>query len=217
MAEEAAEEAARVALRAGGRALELGEALRAALAGGRLEIARARYALGAGRVGAFAAPRDRLRARLRVARAGTGDSGVGVDPWDLRALAAALPRGAEGGGARGSRPQPGGDSWRLEEATGEGGEGGEDPLVWFGAGACGGGSPHLARAQAHFREAAKVAVELAGLRSGLQRLPPGASARQARGMGGPDCVGGYADAGGGADADAGAGEGAEAGANGERR
>ena len=207
MAEEAAEEAARVALRAGGRALELGEALRAALVGGRLEIARARYALGAGRVGAFAAPRDRLRARLRVARAGAGDSGVGADPWDLRALAAALPRGAGGGGGGGgggSRPQPGGDSWRLEEATGEGGEGGEDPLVWFGAGACGGGSPHLARAQAHFREAATVAVELAGLRSGLQRLPPGASARQARGMGGPDCVGGCTDAGAGAGGGAGA-------------
>ena len=182
MAEEGAEEAARVALRACGRSLELGEALRAALAAGRLEIARARYALGAGRVGAFAAPRDRLRARLWVARAGDGDSGGGADPWDLRALAAALPQGAEGGGARGSRPQLGGDRWRLEEAeTGEGG--GEDPLVWFGAGACGGGSPHLARAQAHFREAAEVAVELAGLRNGLQRLPPGASARQARGGG----------------------------------
>ena len=131
MAEEAAEEAARVALRAGGRALELGEALRAALVGGRLEIARARYALGAGRVGAFAAPRDRLRARLRVARAGAGDSGVGADPWDLRALAAALPRGA--GGGRGARARsPGVTVGALRRPQGRAGKVGR--IRWCGSG-----------------------------------------------------------------------------------
>ena len=177
-AAEAAEAAARGALRAAEEALRLGEALREALAAGRLELARARYALGPARVCAAAAPRAALQARLRVATApprGDGPAAppAGPDPWDLRAVASALPGAAPAGTAGGSAPADasgGVRRWRLAEERGA--AAGGDPLAWFGAAAGGGGSPHLVRAQARFQEAAALAVELAGLRRGLQRLPP---------------------------------------------
>ena len=180
---EAAEEAARGALRAAEEALRLGEALREALAAGRLELARARYALGPARVCVGAAPRAALSARLRVDSAPRDDGPAappaGADPWDLRAVASTLPgavkAAAAGTSGRSASAASGGGvgRWRLvEEPEGAAGLPGGDPLAWFGAGAGGGGSPHLARAQARFREAASLAVELAGLRRGLQRLPP---------------------------------------------
>ena len=74
-AAEAAEAAARGALRAAEEALRLGEALREALAAGRLELARARYALGPARVCAASRagtssrlPRERARFRAVVRR-----------------------------------------------------------------------------------------------------------------------------------------------------
>ena len=94
-------------------------------------------------------------------------------------MASALPGAAEGAAAGTSGRSAsaagvgGAGRWRLaEEPEGAAGLPGGDPLEWFGAGAAGGGSPHLARAQARFREAAALAVELAGLRRGLQCLPP---------------------------------------------
>ena len=91
----------------------------------------------------------------------------------ILAVASALPGAAPAGTAGGSAPADasgGVRRWRLAEERGA--AAGGDPLVWFGAAAGGGGSPHLVRAQARFREAAALAVELAGLRRGLQRLPP---------------------------------------------